>query len=108
MLIRGGANGTGGDIVTLSRYDSVDYLDCDEGIAEYLQAALERGDEKHLCRCLAKATKARAINQLTKETGIDRQTLCQMLDDAGDTVAPSINPDAIARVAQAFAVPVIA
>jgi probable addiction module antidote protein len=95
-------------MVTLSRYDSVDYLDSNEGIAEYLQAAMERGDEKHLCRCLAKATKARAINQLAKETGIDRKALCRMLDEDGDSSAevPSVSPDAIARVAKAFAVPV--
>jgi len=92
-------------MVTLSRYDSVDYLDCDEGIAEYLTAAMERGDEKHLCRCLAKATKARAFNQLAKETGIDRKMLCRMLDDDDDTETPNISYEAIARVAKAFAAP---
>ena len=95
-------------MVTISRYDSVDYLGNDEAIAEYLQAALEREDDAHLRRCLAKATRARAINQLVTETGIDRQTLCDMFLETTDeaTKAPDISHDVIVKVAKSFAVPV--
>jgi DNA-binding phage protein len=52
---------------------------------------------------LAEAAKARAINQLAKETGVDRLELCRMFAQSGEATAPS--PESIARVAKAFAVP---
>jgi len=92
-------------MVTLSKYDPIEYLDTDEDIAEYLAAAMERGDEAHMRSCLADAAKARAILQLSKETGIDRDTIYKMLSSGSAPSAEQISPDAIARVVRAFAVP---
>jgi probable addiction module antidote protein len=90
----------------ISDFDSVEYLDNEETIAEYLAAAMERGDEVHIRRCLADAAKARALLQLAKETGIDRDTIYQMLSSDPAPQAAGINRDAIVRVAKVFAVPV--
>jgi len=90
-------------MVTLSKYDPIEYLDTDEDIAEYLTAAMERGDEAQMRSCLADAAKARAINQLAKETGIDRLELCRMFAQGGEAPPPSL--ESMAKVAQAFAVP---
>jgi probable addiction module antidote protein len=96
--------------ISLSPWNVLDDLGTEEDIALYLQAALvdiEEGecDASFFFEALADVTKARAVNQLAKETGIDRLALCRMLDDENDKEAPSISSDAIARVAQTFAAP---
>jgi probable addiction module antidote protein len=94
-------------MVTISRWNSLEYLENDEAIAEYLMAAMERGNEPHLRRCFAKAAQARTINQLTAETGIDRKILCNMLlEDSDPEEAPKLNQDVVIKVAKAFSVPV--
>jgi len=90
----------------ISDFDSVEYLDNEETIAEFLLAAMERGDEIHIRRCLADAAKARALLQLAKETGIERDTIYYMLSSDPSPKATKISPDAIAKVAKSFAVPV--
>jgi probable addiction module antidote protein len=90
-------------MVTLSKFDSVDYLDSDEAISEYLIAALECGDEAHTKHCLADAAKAKTINQLAKETGIDRAELCRMFADDGEDPVPEPESRLNSKVARAFA-----
>jgi len=93
-------------MVTISKYDVVDYLDSEEAIVGYLGAVMEEGGTKLFIRALSEAARARAMLQLAKETGIDRKALCRMLADDSDDEAPQLSPDAIARVARAFTVPV--
>ncbi|MDR2560147.1 MAG: putative addiction module antidote protein [Holophagales bacterium] len=88
----------------ISDFDTVEFLDDDETIAEYLATAMERGDEAHMRRCLADAAKARALLQLSKETGIDRDTIYKMLSSGPAPNAEQISPDAIAKVAKVFTV----
>jgi probable addiction module antidote protein len=97
--------------VALSPWNILDSLGTEEDIALYIEAALvdiEEGecDASFLFDALADAAKARAINQLAKETSIDRKMLCRMLDEDGNAEAISISPDAIAKVARTFAAPV--
>ena len=109
-IMRNGYEG-GRNMVTVGRYDVVDYLDSEEAIAGYLEAVMEEGGTKLFIRALPKAARARAILQLAKETGIDRLTLCKMLSDEyemADSEYPALSPDAIARVAKAFAAPLSA
>jgi probable addiction module antidote protein len=79
-------------------------MDSEERIRGFLEAAMEDGGMEALPLALAVAIKARAINQLAKETGIDRLELCRMLTQ--DPAAYPPDPDAVAKVAQAFEVPV--
>jgi len=90
----------------ISDFDSVEYLDNEETIAEYLTAAMARGDEIHIRHCLADATKARALLQLAKETGIARDTIYKMLSsDPDPQAATEMSHEAILKVARVFAVP---
>jgi len=94
-------------MVVISQWNSFEYLENDEAIAEYLLAAMERDDEIHLRRCFAKAAQARTINQLARETGIDRKMLFNMFSDNLDVEeAPKLNKDVILKFAKAFSVPV--
>jgi probable addiction module antidote protein len=94
-------------MVTISRWDVIERLDSEERIAGFLEAVIEEGGASSLPRALAKAAKARAINQLAKTTGIDRKTLCKMFsEDCNIEVEPDLSTDLVVKVSKAFAVPV--
>jgi probable addiction module antidote protein len=95
--------------VALSPWSVLDRLDSEERIAGYLRAALldiEEGecDAGFILDALADAAKARAINQLAKETGIDRKLLYGI--EGSRTKAPNISHDVIVKIVKAFAAPV--
>jgi len=93
-------------VVTISRWDAVERLDSEERIAGFLEAVIEEGGTGSLPRALAKAAKARAINQITKTTGIERKMVCKMFtEDCNIEIEPDLNPDLIAKVTKAFAIP---
>jgi probable addiction module antidote protein len=94
-------------MVTTRDWNILEHLCSEKDIAGFLEAVMEEtGDIRALCGCFADVAKARAINRLAKETGIDRRTLCMLFDDDGDAEIPDVSPDAIAMVAKAFAVAV--
>ena len=100
--------------VVLTRWNVLDDLATEEDIAGYLQAAImdiEDGecDASFLFEALADVAKARAVNQLAKETGIDRKVFCDMLSEGTTNgKAPQISHDAILKVANSFVVPALA
>jgi probable addiction module antidote protein len=91
-------------MVTISRWDVLERLDSEERIAGFLEAVIEEGGAEAFPRALTKAAQARAVNQMARETGIDRTELCRMLSAEGDRRA--MTPEAAGRLARAFAVPV--
>jgi len=101
-------------MITLRRWNVLERLDSEERITGFLEAAIGNCYilMRFFSRCLAKAAQARIINQLAKETNIDRKALCGLfLDDADDandanTEIPEVSQEVISRVAQAFSVPV--
>jgi len=93
-------------VTTTARWDVIERLDCEERIAGFLDAVMEEGGAASLPRALAKAAKARAINQVAKTTGIDRRTLCKMFsDDCNIEHEPDLSPDLLVRATKAFASP---
>jgi probable addiction module antidote protein len=94
--------------IALSDWDILESLDSEHEIGLYLQAAIKDIDEgecdaSFFFDALADAAKARAVNQLAKDTGIDRLELCKMFAQGGEAPPPSL--ESMARVAKAFAVP---
>jgi len=93
-------------MVTLRRWNILEHLDSEEEIAGHIEATLEECGPRALPRALTKAAQARAINQLVKETGIDRKELCAIFLDGGENSdTPALAPDVAARVAKAFIAP---
>jgi probable addiction module antidote protein len=95
--------------IALSRWSIFDSLATEEDIALYLKAAMldiEEGlcDAGFIFDALADAAKARAINQLAKETGLDRKLFYNI---EPNSKIPKISHDAIVRVVEAFAIPVM-
>jgi probable addiction module antidote protein len=78
-------------------YDSAAYLDSDEAIAAYMEAAFETNDAAFITRSLGVAARARGMTQIAKDAGMSRESLYRALGDKG-------NPEfsTVLRVARAL------
>ena len=60
-------------------FDAADYLDNEEVIAEYLNAALDDENPDVFLVAVADVAKARGMTQLAKDTGLGRESLYKAL-----------------------------
>jgi probable addiction module antidote protein len=65
--------------VKIARFDAADYLDSEEAIAAYLNAALEEGDPDLLIAAIADVAKARGIAKVASDAGLGRESLYKTL-----------------------------
>ena len=76
-------------------YDTANYLDSEEIIAEYLNAALDDGNPDLLLMALGNIAKARGMTQVAKSTGLGRESLYKSLSAGSkpqyETVVKVIN-----------------
>lgn len=84
---------------TIRAFDTADYLDSKEVIAEYLNAALEDENPDVLLQAIADVAKARGMTQLAKDTGLGRESLYKAL-------APGAKPryDTVLKLMRALGV----
>ena len=60
------------------------YLDSDEAIAAYLDAALQENDPTLLAAALGDVARAKGMTQLARETGMGRESLYKALSLQGN------------------------
>ena len=65
-------------------YDAAEFLESDEEIIAYLNAALDDGDPTLVSAALGDIARARGMTQLAKETGITRDGLYKALSPTGN------------------------
>ncbi|APG53513.1 TPA: putative addiction module antidote protein [Klebsiella aerogenes] len=65
-------------------FDVVDYLEDEEDIQAYLNAALDEDDESYFLAALGNIARARNISQLSKETGMSREGIYKALSGTGN------------------------
>ena len=65
-------------------YDAAEFLDTDEDIVAYLNAALEDGDPSLVSAALGDVARAQGMTQLAHETGITRDGLYKALSPSGN------------------------
>ena len=65
-------------------YDAAEFLETDEDIVAYLNAALEDGDPSLVSAALGDVARARGMTQLARETGITRDGLYKALSPSGN------------------------
>lgn len=70
--------------VKFSRYDAADYLQTDEQITAYLEAAMEDGDPAIVARALGAVARARNMSQLARDVGMSREGLYKALSGEGN------------------------
>jgi probable addiction module antidote protein len=85
--------------IKIRPYDSAEYLDTPEAIAEYLTDALEDGDPSFVAKAIGIAARARGMSAVAREAGVSRENLYRAL--SGDT-KPEF--DTIRRVLDALGV----
>ncbi|WP_168789887.1 addiction module antidote protein [Paraburkholderia aromaticivorans] len=85
--------------IKIARFDASDYLDSEEVIAEYLNAALEDGDADVLLAAIADIAKARGIAKVAADAGLGRESLYK-------TLAPGSKPrmDTVFKLLRALGV----
>jgi probable addiction module antidote protein len=84
-------------ISSLKRFDITEHLDSEEAIAEYITIVLEENDPVLLAAALGDVARARGMTQLSRDTGLSRESLYKGL--SGDRV-PSA--DTILKVIRAL------
>lgn len=84
-------------MVETKPYDSAEFLDTDEAVAEYLAAAVEEGDAALFRHALGVVARARGMTQIARESGLSRESLYKALSDEGN---PSL--DTAMRVMKAL------
>lgn len=62
-----------------SRFDTADYLDSEQAVAEYLSAALEEQNPDIFLAALADVAKARGMAHIAKASGLGRESLYKAL-----------------------------
>ena len=82
---------------TATNWDASKYLETEEDMAAYLNAALEDGDASVIAAALGDIARAKGMTQLSKETGITRDGLYKALSPTGN---PSF--DTVQKVVRAF------
>jgi probable addiction module antidote protein len=65
-------------------YDAAEFLESDEEIIAYLNAALEDGDPALVSAALGDIARARGMTKLANETGITRDGLYKALSPSGN------------------------
>ena len=70
--------------VKTTEWDPAEYLDTDEKIADYLEAALEEADPALFAAALGDIARARGMSQIADETGLGRESLYKALSADGN------------------------
>lgn len=72
--------------VKLTRYDTAEYLRCDEDIQAYLDAVLDEGgdDPAYIIHALRIIARAKNMSQLARDTGLSREGLYKALSEDGN------------------------
>jgi probable addiction module antidote protein len=65
-------------------YDSARYLDSDEAIAAFLEAAFETDDPAFIAHAFGIVARARGMTQIAKDAGLSRESLYRALGEAGN------------------------
>ena len=70
----------------LRKWDSAEHLKTDEDIAAYLEACLEEAgdDATFIAKALGNIARAKGMTQLSKDTGLGRESLYKALSGEGN------------------------
>ncbi|HAR49104.1 addiction module antitoxin [Smithella sp. SCADC] len=69
---------------TTKRWDAAEYLETEEDMAAYLEAALEENDHKLVAVALGDIAKAKGMTQVAKKAGLGRESLYKALSPDGN------------------------
>lgn len=65
-------------------YETSEYLETEDDMAAYLQAALDDGDPAIVIHALGNIARARGMSQIARQTGLRRESLYKALSPEGN------------------------
>ncbi len=68
----------------LKKFDVIDFLDSDEALVEYLNAALAENDPKYFAKALGNVARAKGMSSISEVSGVGRQSLYRALSEEGN------------------------
>ena len=81
--------------INISSWDASEYLESEDDVAAYLNAALEDGNPAILQAALGDVAKARGMSAIARQAGLGRESLYKSLSKEGNpswaTVAKVLN-----------------
>jgi probable addiction module antidote protein len=70
--------------LSVSVFDPANYLETEEDIFYYLEAAMEGNDPKHIARALGNVARSKGMSEIAKKSGLGRQALYRALSEDGN------------------------
>lgn len=68
----------------LRPFDPANYLETEEDILYYLEAAMEGNDPKHIASALGDVARSKGMTEIAKKAGLGRQALYSALSESGN------------------------
>ena len=68
----------------LRPFDPANYLETEEDILYYLEAAMEGNDPKHIASALGDVARSKGMSEVAKKSGLGRQSLYRALSEEGN------------------------
>ncbi len=68
----------------LRPFDPANYLETEEDILCYLEAAMEGNDPKHIASALGDVARSKGMSEISKKAGLGRQALYKALSEDGN------------------------
>lgn len=65
-------------------FDAANYLETEEDILFYLEAAMEGNDAKHIASALGDVARSKGMTEIAKKAGLGRQALYSALSENGN------------------------
>ena len=65
-------------------FDPASYLETEEDILYYLEAAMEGNDPKHIASALGDVARSKGMSEIAKKSGLGRQALYKALSEEGN------------------------
>lgn len=77
--------------VKISPFDASDYLDSEDAIASYINAAMEADDQDVLLLAIADVAKARGMAKVAADAGLGRESLYKALKPGANPKFETVN-----------------
>lgn len=68
----------------LRPFDPANYLETEEDILFYLEAAMEGNDPKHIAAALGNVARSKGMSEIARKSGLGRQALYTALSEDGN------------------------
>jgi probable addiction module antidote protein len=70
--------------IETAKWDVSEFLDSEEAIFAYIEAAFEDGDPAVITKALGNVARARGMTAIAKDAGVTREALYKALSENGD------------------------